>query len=44
VIASTEELEIIAKSLGHMERVAPDQHLAEPPLGARVPPQQSLLL
>jgi len=44
VIASIEEPEVIAKILGHLERMVPQQHQAELPLGARAPPEQVSLL
>jgi hypothetical protein len=44
IIASIEEPEVIAKILAHLERVAPEQYLAEWPLGARAPPSQARLL
>ena len=44
VIASIEEPEVIAKILAHLERRTPQEHQAELPLGARAPPQQSVLL
>ena len=44
IIASVEEPEVIAKILSHLERTAPEQYQAEPPLGARAPPVQASLL
>jgi len=44
VIASIEELQIIAKILSHLEKTAPDQHQAELPLGARAPPPKIRLI
>lgn len=44
VIASTEEPEVIAKILSHLERMVPQQMQAELPLGARAPPVQASLL
>jgi hypothetical protein len=43
LLASIEEPEVIAKILARLELTAPDQHLAELPLGARAPPAQSPL-
>ena len=43
VIASIEELEVIARILAHLEKTAPDQSQPELPLGARAPPSQARL-
>jgi hypothetical protein len=44
VLASIEQPEVIAKILSHLQRTAPEQFIAELPLGARAPPVQSPLL
>ena len=44
VIASVEEPEVIARILAHRQEVAPEQHQAGLPLGARAPPAQALLI
>jgi hypothetical protein len=44
VIASIEEPEVIAKILAHLEKVAPDRHSAELPLGPRAAPTQARLI
>ncbi|MCX7055868.1 MAG: hypothetical protein NTZ79_01400 [Proteobacteria bacterium] len=44
LIPSIEEPQVIAKILAHLERLAPEQHQPERPLGARAPPAQSSLL
>jgi hypothetical protein len=37
----SEEPEVIAKILAHLEKTAPDQYPPELPLGARAPPRQA---
>jgi len=44
ILASIEEPQVIAKILAQPEKTAPDQHPAEPPLGARAPPTQARLI
>jgi hypothetical protein len=43
VIASSEEPQVIAKILAHLEKTAPDQSQPELPLGARAPPSEARL-
>jgi hypothetical protein len=37
ILASIEQREVIAKILSHLQRTAPEQCIAELPLGARTP-------
>jgi hypothetical protein len=43
IIASIEQPELIAKSLSHLERTAPQPQPPQRPLGARAPPVPSTL-
>ena len=41
IIASIEELQVIAKILSHLQHTAPERYQTELPLGARTPPVQA---